>query len=94
MCFHSKNKAQKVRKCCTFLVDYFPVTMLRGNKSYTVGKPVYFPNKWCHICKEHAFMGRAAEYEYVGFQIFSANAKRLILPLTIAWCLVDWMIEV
>ena len=45
------NIAQKVR---TFV---FVVTMLLGNKSYTVGKPVYFPFKWCHICKEHAFVG-------------------------------------
>ena len=40
------------------LVDYFfVVTMLLGNTSYTVGKPIYFPFKWCHICKEHVFGG-------------------------------------
>ena len=33
------------------------VTMLLDNTSYTVGKPVYFPFKWCHICKEHALGG-------------------------------------
>ena len=41
-----------------FGVDFFfVVTMLLGNKSYTVGKPVYFPFKWCQICKEHALVG-------------------------------------
>lgn len=34
--------------------------MLCVNKSYTIGKPVYFPFRWCHICKEHAFLGWAA----------------------------------
>ena len=33
------------------------VKMVLDNKSYTVGKPNKFPNKWCPICKEHAFMG-------------------------------------
>ena len=43
------------------MADYFfIVTMLLGNKSYTVGKPVYFHFKWCHICKEHALMGLSA----------------------------------
>lgn len=32
------------------------VTMLLGSKSYTAGNPVYFPFKWCHMCKEHAFV--------------------------------------
>lgn len=34
------------------LADYFPVvTILSGNKSSTVAKPVYLSFKWCHICK-------------------------------------------
>ena len=36
---------------------FFVVTMLIGNKSFTIGKPVYFHSKWCNICKEHAFVG-------------------------------------
>ena len=44
------------------MIDYFfVVTKLLGNKAYTIGKPVYLPFKWCHICKEHAFVERAAE---------------------------------
>ena len=51
---HSHHK-QQGHLC---LVDYyFVVTMLLGNKSYTFGKPVYFPFKWCHICEEHVFVG-------------------------------------
>ena len=52
----TKHSTQKKGNFC--LVDYFfVVTMLLGNKSYTVGKPVYFPFKFCHICKEYAFGG-------------------------------------
>lgn len=42
-------------------VDYVFVTMLLGNKCYTVGKLVYYPFKCCHIWKEHAFVGWAVE---------------------------------
>ena len=34
--------------------------MLLGHESYTVGKPVFLPFKWCHIHEEHAFVGWAA----------------------------------
>lgn len=36
---------------------FFVVKMVLGNKSYTVGKPVYFPFEWCHICREPSFVG-------------------------------------
>lgn len=35
--------------------------MLWKKKSYIIGKPVCFPFKWCHTCKEHANVGWAAE---------------------------------
>ena len=47
------------------LVDYFFVVekllCLLSTKSHTDGKPVYFPFERCHICKENAFVGGAAE---------------------------------
>lgn len=69
------------------------IAMLLGNKPYTVRKPVYFYFNWSHICKDHAFVGWAAELS-VGVtshekicQIFSAYAKQLILllPLNLVW---------
>lgn len=35
--------------------------MLPGSKSYNVGNPVCFPFECCHVCKENAFVGGAAE---------------------------------
>lgn len=35
------------------LVNYLSVvSMPLGNKSYTIGKSVYYPRKWCHFYKE------------------------------------------
>lgn len=36
----------------------FVATMLLGNQSYIVGKPVYF--KWCHACKEKCICGASS----------------------------------
>lgn len=48
-CSWKINLTKLGRKCVT---DFFPVvTILSGNKSSTVGKPVYLSFKWCHICK-------------------------------------------
>ena len=81
--------------------------MLLGNK--TVGKPVYFPFNWCDICKEHAFGGWAAElsmwvapmknvpnekWKWKMCQIFSANAKQLILLLLLTLVLSFWYPQV
>lgn len=44
------------------LVDYvLVVTMPFGSTTYTLGKPVDFPFKRCHICKKHAFVGQTVE---------------------------------
>lgn len=66
--------------------------MLSGNTSYTIGESVYFP---CHICKEHAFMGWAAELSMWNApmkycKIFSYDAKRLILLLLLNLVLRFW----
>ena len=73
----------------------FPgITLVLGNKSCTIGEPVYFPFKWCHICKEHVFVGRAAE-----LSMWVAPVKGLPNLLcqsaysAIDSCLVDWKIE-
>ena len=68
--------------------------MLLGNKSYTVGKPVYFPFKWCHICKEHAFVGWAAQLSMWVAPKMCQNSPILLLVFTLVLsCLLDWMIE-
>ena len=50
------NIAQNVCDMCVFY--FFVVTKLLGNEPYTVGKPVCFPFKWSHICKEHKILIR------------------------------------
>lgn len=51
----NQTKRERVRR---FVLDCFSVvTMILGNKSYTDGKPVYFPFERCHICKNHPFVG-------------------------------------
>ena len=35
--------------------------MLLGNKSFIIGNSVYFTFKWCHICKDRAFVLTATE---------------------------------
>lgn len=55
--------------------------MLLGNKSYTIWKPVYFPPKWCHICKENTFVGWPAELSVWVAPMKTTNAKHLILLL-------------
>lgn len=76
------------------LIDYFLVVkMLLGNESYNIRNPGYFPCKCCNICKEHTFVGGAAELRVEGLrllaicQIFSNNAKQNIVLLTLVWIL-------
>lgn len=70
------NTAQKNKEICVFVL-----TMLPGNKSYTLGKPVYFPvSVATFIRKMHLWvtpMEKSAK---------SSLAKQLILLLTLVWC--------
>lgn len=54
-----KNKHSKIRNLlfggCSMSVG------LLSNKYHTVQKPVYFPLKWCYICKENTFVWWAVE---------------------------------
>ena len=66
---HQKFTARRVDGCITaknkdicLVYYFFVVKMLLGNKCYTTGKPVFLSFKWCHICKEHASVGWAAEW--------------------------------
>ena len=57
--------------------------MRLGNECYTVGKPVYFPFKWCHIRKEHAFlMSSRAEYLGCAHEYFAKSS----LPNSLFCC--------
>lgn len=71
----SKQSA-KNKEICVFVL-----TMLPGNKSYTLGKPVYFPvSVATFIRKMHLWvtpMEKSAK---------SSLAKQLILLLTLVWC--------
>lgn len=58
---------------------FFVVTKLLGKRSCSVGKPVYSPFEWCHICKELVLVGWAAELSVWAVpmkicQVFSASA--------------------
>ena len=64
--------------------------MLLGNKSHTVGKPVYFPFKVCHICNKNAFVGWAAELSiWVALQ--EEFDKSLLMPNSL-FCCCYWLL--
>lgn len=82
----SKHSTKNKEIC----VCVFVLAMLPGNKSYTLGKPVYFPvSVATFIRKMHLWvtpMEKPAK---------SSLAKQLILLLTLVWCsLLDVRIEV
>ena len=83
-------------------MDYISVvTMLICIVFYIVGKTVYLPSQWCPTCKDHAFVGWAAQLimwvaPKKNLPKCSANGKQCILLLVLTLvlsCLVDWMIE-
>lgn len=78
------NVDQHSQLNCLFAY-FFVVTILHGNKSHTVGKPVYFLlNVATCVRKRHEKLTKC-----------SLSAKRLIMLLTVAWCrLLDGMIEI
>ena len=64
--------------------------MLLGNESYTVGKPDYFPFKWCHICKNIHLCDEqqswvCGSHPWKICQIFCTNAKQFLLLLLDIW---------
>ena len=59
--FRACGKTPEWRNLFTKLNTKSKGTMLFGNTSYTVGKPVFLPFQWYHVCEEQAFVGWAAE---------------------------------
>ena len=92
MCIYIYTGKTKFGNLC--LVDYFSVvTMLIGIVFYIVGKPVYLPSQWCPTCKDHAFVGWAAQLimwvaPKKNLPKCSANGKQCILirlPGSLQW---------
>lgn len=63
--------------------------MLLVKKSQSVGKPVYLPFKWRHICKEHAFVRWAADPGIWAVSVI--NLPNLFWRCQTAYSVVDFL---